>query len=167
MHGVSTSQMSSDGSSPLLDERPSPPGLQHITGTLMWAAFSALHREPHSISSDLEGLFISLVYISMDGKGWRGGSYLDNSLEAWQSRRLAQFANRSMENQGFVAEHLRGLVASLHGLFWPLGAAGWMRNYRSDVTVQEVQEVCATVVAAQPGKRLQRDSTPPQEAGGH
>ena len=39
-----------------------------ITGTLRWMPYSALDGRPHTVSSQLEGLFISLVDICCDGK---------------------------------------------------------------------------------------------------
>lgn len=126
-------------------ERPSPAGLHHITGTLRWAPYSAMDGQRHSVSSDLEGLFISVAYIAMDGRGWPGRSDGVGDLDSWRRRRLAQFGCRTIQSEDRVAPHLRPLVQALHGLFWPLAEGASVRSYRTDVSVVEVQNVCMSV----------------------
>jgi len=43
-------------------------GKQRVTGTVLFSAFSVLWGECNTVSSDLESLFYSLLYMALDGE---------------------------------------------------------------------------------------------------
>lgn len=115
-----------------------------ITGTLLWAPYSVLEDNLHTTSSQLEGLFISVVYIAADGHVHGRHVPFSTSPEAWAARRRAQFGGVQLLDMDRVAVALRPLVQRLHDLFWPLEAGNLLRQYRNDVTCQEVLQACLT-----------------------
>lgn len=121
------------------------PSIIRFTGTLLWAPYSVLCGQPHTVSSQLDGLFISITYISMGGLGWPGRyEGPGNSLDDWQALRLQQFSGKRMWGRKHIAAQLRPLVEGLHELFWVQGDH-LNRSYRTDVSVEDVVRVCHAV----------------------
>ena len=108
-----------------------------ITGTLAWAPYSVLLGREHTLSSQLEGLFISLHSVAMGSVGRPGHRQREASAEAWACERLAQFTAPALPFSNRMPEPLRPLITALHGLFWPLPEGGTVRTHRSDVTVSD------------------------------
>lgn len=125
-----------------------PTGLSGITGTLLWAPHSVLVGGPHTMSSQLEGLFMSVVYIAADGHVHGRHSPFQTDLEAWAARRRAQFGGEQLLNMNSVCPALRPIVQRLHDLFWPFARGEVMRRYRRDVTCKEVLQACLAVCPA-------------------
>ncbi len=121
------------------------PNILRFTGTLLWAPYSVLCGQPHTVSSQLDGLFISIAYISMGGLRWPGRyEGPGNNIDDWQALRLQQFSGKQMWGRMHIAEQLRPLVEGLHELFWVQG--GYLnRSYRTDVSVEDVVRVCLAV----------------------
>lgn len=121
-----------------------------ITGTLMWAPLSVLELEAHTVSSQLEGLFISILSISCEDRV-NGHKRVGNFVPGWEDhRRGAMFRRvlREVENN-WVCAALAGLVRGLHDLFYPPLALGdGSRSYRRNVTAREVQSVCNSACPA-------------------
>lgn len=126
------------------------PLLREISLAPGWSAMPTSTPSPHSfpaVSSQLEGLFISLAGISCGGH-MEGESTYGRDVSHLRCFRLAQFAGRRMLDAPRVAEQLAPLVVALHGLFWPLMPVpdSVIRTYREDVKAHEVQKVCVDVV---------------------
>lgn len=113
-----------------------------ITGTLLWAPYSVLLGRPHTMSSQLEGLFISVVYIAADGHVHGRHTPFRTDPAAWAARRRAQFGGEQLLDIDNVAAALRPLVQRLHDLFWPRTAGQLVRGYRDNVTCQEMLAAC-------------------------
>lgn len=122
-----------------------PPGAQPggFTGTLRWAPLDVLAGHAHTVSSQLEGLFISLHSISA------GGNELSRIRHAnvqdarhWASCRMYQFASVKLGEEERIEPRLLLLVSGLHNLFWPLSHGKIVREHRTNVTKEEVQDVC-------------------------
>lgn len=119
--------------------------LQGITGTPAWAPYSLLLGQPHTMSTQLEGLFISLVHIACDGRGCGQDMLASMDLQSWAGLRCRQFATPEMMGEKRMAQALLPLVRRLHGLFWKLPDGGLLRHYQQDVTCEQVLQACLEV----------------------
>jgi len=121
----------------------SPSGaLEAITGTMMFAPYAVLCGECHTVSSCLEGLFISIVSISCDGRMHGQSNSGRQDRIVWQGIRLAQFGLPQMRDEARnMAPHLWPLVTRLHDLFWSV-ANRRQRIHQTNVTPEMVQAVC-------------------------
>ena len=120
----------------------SPSGaLEAITGTMMFAPYAVLCGESHTVSSCLEGLFISIVSISCDGRMHGQSQSGRQDRVVWQGVRLAQFGLPQMRDKANVAPHLWPLVTRLHDLFWSVTNSR-QRSHQANVTPEKVQAVC-------------------------
>lgn len=88
-----------------------------ITGTLAWAPYSVLLGQPHTLSSQLERLFISLHSVATGALGRPGCKPAEPTVEAWVSERLAQFVRPTPPSSDSMSEPLRPLITALHGLY--------------------------------------------------
>ena len=113
-----------------------------FTGTMFWARLSTLEGYAHTISSMLEGLFISVRSISCDGKEFDLASA---SVSEWATFRRGMMIGAYLSEPERIAAHLLPLVLDLHNLFYPKTASCDLREYRTDVTAAEVQAVCQSV----------------------
>ena len=121
----------------------SPSGaLEAITGTMMFAPYAVLCGECHTVSSCLEGLFISIVSISCNGRMHGQSKSGRQDRVVWQGIRLAQFGAPQMRDAANVAPHLWPLVTQLHDLFWSTNNNSRQRIHQADVTPKKVQAVC-------------------------
>jgi hypothetical protein len=126
--------------------------LKQITGTLKWAPLSVLDLMAHKVSSQLEGLFLSVLSISCDGK-LPSDDFVASSVAVWKDFRQGAMVNPTLRESSRIASHLGGLVGKLHNLFYPpplppgaqpsqgIGTVQ-MRSYRVDVAAREVQDIC-------------------------
>ena len=102
----------------------------NITGTLLWAPLSVLEGEPHTVSSMLEGLFLSVLSISCRGK-LTGHGESSGNLVWWSILRRGALSRHELPEQKHVQRVLLPLVSGLHSLFWPVReparrrAQGW------------------------------------------
>lgn len=126
--------------------RPHDRPLERITGTLAWAPYSVLLGEHHTVSSQLEGLFLSLYSTAVGRKA----HIKDTSIAAWAAARCACFAGRDLSHVEHMPEPLRPLINKLHALFWPLDQGEISRTYHQHVTVEQF---CDAVSDAVPGVR--------------
>lgn len=87
---------------------------------MLWAPYGILLGHPHSVSSQLEGLFISLFSISCDHRiSGSGHLHSEDKPESWAFRRRGQFAGPEIYSApGSIVETLRPLIENLHDLFW-------------------------------------------------
>lgn len=114
-----------------------------LTGTLYWMPYATLLGWPHTVHSQLEGLFLSIASIS--GCELFGVDHMvSGDIQGWQSRRLGQFS--SVGDLQPQATQLKPLVAALHNLFWELTSQQSQRVYKMDVTVAAVAAACNNLV---------------------
>lgn len=127
---------------------------------LLWPSFTCLVLPTHptpptqpplppparAVSSQLEGLFISLVSISCGGH-MQGDTSFGSDVRSLRLFRLAQFGGVELLDARRVCQKLEPLVSALHDLFWPRqpGLGSLQRQYRDTVTPAEVQDVCKRV----------------------
>ena len=125
------------------DEPDSPSGALEasITGTMMFAPYAVLSGQRHTVSSCLEGLFISIVSISCDGRMHGQSKSGRQDRVVWQGIRLAQFGLPRMRDEANVAPHLLPLVTRLHDLFWSVTNSR-QRSHQDNVTPEKVKAVC-------------------------
>jgi hypothetical protein len=125
-----------------------PPSLtgspEAITGTMLYAPYSVLNGGPHTVSSQLEGLFISLLGVSCNGR-IRGRDLANvGDRNSWIAHRLAQFSSVRgiFLHNAQIAPHLEPLVTRLHALFWKLEEGGSQRLFQSNVNAADFIKVC-------------------------
>ena len=129
-----------------LDDLPSPTGQPRaITGTLLYAPLSVLEGGPHTESSMLEGLFLSMLHIGCNGKLSHRNVYSSLSLSACANLRRGHLVRPALAEEPVVAPHLWPLVQRLHSLFYPFHVDLHMRSYRTDVRAADVQAACLAV----------------------
>lgn len=116
--------------------------LRAITGTPRYAALSVLEGSEHTVSSMLEGLFISILDVSCNFR-LTGRHQMASVTWTAALRRGTLLAKTLMESHA-IQSPLRAFVHALHELFYPLPGGARVRGYRTDVTVEEVQSVCST-----------------------
>ena len=58
--------------------------VRRITGTLLYAPVSVLRGEPHTVSSQLEGLFLSVLNLSCNGNT-HARDIRSHKLELWEA----------------------------------------------------------------------------------
>jgi len=119
--------------------------LTNITGTLLWAPLSVLERNAHSVSSMLEGLFISILSISceekIDGYKLAGSMTISN----WATFRRGAMTGRVLSEvtERLICSELLQFICGLQDLFYPLrDLLSSLRGYRKDVTGEEVRNLC-------------------------
>lgn len=111
-----------------------------ITGTLIAAPLSVLRGEPHSISSMLEGVFLSVLSIACKGKIT---GYQLTTDKKWEITRAGALHRLQLVEETMIVDHLKPLVHSLHDLFYPMPVDGSkMRGYCTAVTVPAFQAAC-------------------------
>lgn len=91
-----------------------------ITGTVLSAALSVLEGKQHSLSSMLEGLFISALSISCDGKLHLRHKMKPDQLSLCASLRRGHLTSPRLAELDDVKLHLRPLITGLHDLFYPV-----------------------------------------------
>ena len=129
-------------------DRPRSAGtLNGITGTVLWAPLSVLEGGQHSVSSMLEGLFISALSISCKGQLSLWHDMNPNRLRDCAILRRGHLCAPALPELPSIETHLKPLVTGLHDLFYPLQPLA-SRGYNTKVTVKLVQAVCAQVCGA-------------------
>ena len=121
-----------------------------ITGTILWAALSVLEGEQHSLSSMLEGLFISALSISCNGKLHLRHAMSCQSCLFVPNLRRGHLTSPKLAELLNVATNLQPLIIGLHNLFYPLNRPNdSFRVYNTEVTLECVQgvsrQVCSIV----------------------
>jgi len=117
-----------------------------ITGTVLWAALSVLEGEQHSLSSMLEGLFISALSISCNGKLHLRHAMKPDQLALCANLRRGHLTSPKLAELPNVATHLQPLIIGLHNLFYPLNRpTDSFRGYNTEVTLESVRGVCRQV----------------------
>ena len=120
--------------------------LTGITGTVLWAALSVLEGEQHSLSSMLEGLFISVLSISCNGKLHLRHAMKPDQLALCANLRRGHLTSPKLAELPNVATHLQPLIIGLQNLFYPLNRpTDSFRGYNTEVTLESVQGVCRQV----------------------
>ena len=129
--------------------------LDNIIGTTLWAPVSILEGYAHTVSSQLEGLFLSILSIACNDH-LDGYKRVGSSTHEWSNFRQAAMLRRDLLEERRVPIHLRALIRMLHDLFYPMVRPSgvhkvpkdrefMMREYRMDVTAAEVQQVCIDI----------------------
>ena len=115
-----------------------------ITGTMLYSPLSVLDGGAHTVCSMLEGLYLSVLYISTDGKA---GIFRNppHTIQRAKEQRLTQLLLRQ-DDEHFMAESLRPLLLNLRDLFYQPGP-GIIRGYNDQVTPDDVHNVCQQVVS--------------------
>jgi hypothetical protein len=121
-----------------------------VMGTARFAAISVLQGGPHSLSSMLEGLFYSILYICSAGRlpeQWPLKQSRCSRL--WADVRLGSMWQKKDARSQFlsweaVTEHV-GLLSALCQLFFGPGRGCC---YRKDVTAEQFCAVCEPFVFA-------------------
>ena len=120
--------------------------LTGITGTVLWAALSVLDGDQHSLSSMLEGLFISALSISCMGKLHFRHAMKPDQLALCANLRRGHLTSPKLAELPHVATHLQPLIIGLHDLFYPQKrSSDKFRAYSTEVTLESVQGVCRQV----------------------
>lgn len=123
--------------------------LSSITGTVLWAPLAVLEGEQHSESSMLEGLFISSLSISCNGKLAGRHAMRPSQLKHCARLRRGQLTRLELDEFPNIEPHLKPLILPLHDLFYPKalpqGFPLKARTYNTEVTTQMVQELCKSV----------------------
>ena len=107
----------------------------------MAAPISVLQGQPHTVSSMLEGLFLSVYNIACDGK-------LPHCLKGnskpldWEIYRRGSLTDMQLPEEPSIICSLRPLVDELHDLFWPRVEGSSLRSYSKNVTVASFQAAC-------------------------
>ena len=117
--------------------------LTSITGTVLWAPLSVLEGAQHSESSMLEGLFISALSISCNGKLAMRHAMKPNMLLQCAFLRRGHLQRPELCELPHITHHQRPLIRALHDLFYPKN--GKFRGYNTEVTTKMVQDVCTWV----------------------
>ena len=123
--------------------------LSSITGTVLWAPLAVLEGEQHSESSMLEGLFISSLSISCNGKLAGRHAMRPSQLKLCARLRRGQLTRLELDELPNIAPHLKPLILPLHDLFYPKalpqGFPLKARTYNTEVTRHMVQALCKSV----------------------
>ena len=115
-----------------------------ITGTMLYSPLSVLDGGAHTVCSMLEGLYLSVLYISTDGKA---GIFRNppRTIQRAKEQRLTQLLLRQ-DDEHLMDEKLRPLLLNLRDLLYQPGS-GITRTYNQDVTPDDVHNVCQKVVS--------------------
>lgn len=116
------------------EEHRPPSTSEAITGTMLWILYTILCGNPQSVSSQLEGLFISIYSISCNGRISRRNA--SSSCNDWARLRLSQFGFEEIGYSERIVPALRPLISKLHDLFWKVGD-NKQRFYQRNVTVEQ------------------------------
>jgi len=129
-------------------DRPRPAdAVNGITGTILWAPLSVLEGRQHTVSSMLEGLVISALSISCNGKLDLRHDMNSTRLRHCACLRRGHLSAPALSELPRIETHLKPLVTGLHNLFYPLQDLEF-RSYNTKVTVESVQGVCEQVCVA-------------------
>lgn len=91
-----------------------------FTGTLLWAPLSVLQGNEHSVSSMLEGLFISVLSISCNGRLYAWDNMNPDRLHDCAFKRRGHLTSPILYEQDTIQEHLKPFIEALHNLFYPM-----------------------------------------------
>lgn len=110
----------------------------------MAAPLSVLRGQPHTVSSMLEGLFLSVYNIASDGKL---PHYLKGNAKLldWEVYRGGTLMRMQLPKEPSIICSLRPLVDELHDLFWLRVEGSSARLYSENVTVASFQAACQRV----------------------
>lgn len=114
----------------------------------MAAPLSVLCGQAHTVSSMLEGLFLSVYNIACDGKlpqHLRGNS----KLLDWEIYRRGSLVSMQLPEEPSIISSLRSLVDELHELFFPRVEGSSIRWYSKDVTKASFQAACQRACKSQ------------------
>lgn len=128
--------------------KPVRPGtVTEFTGTILWAPLSVLQGNEHTVSSMLEGLFISVLSISCNGRLYARDEMNPDRLHDCAFKRRGHLTSSILYERHTIQVHLKPLIEALHNLFYPIQDAEG-RGYNTKVTVKQVQGVCVQVCGA-------------------
>ena len=124
--------------------------LNGITGTVLWAPLSVLEGEQHSVSSMLEGLFISALSLSCNGKLDLRHDMNPEHLRRCAFLRRGHLTTPVLFELPRIESHLKPLIFGLHNLFYPPCNKEGIKSrvYNTQFTVELVQGVCEKVCGA-------------------
>ncbi|KAA6422365.1 MAG: hypothetical protein FRX49_07541 [Trebouxia sp. A1-2] len=94
--------------------------LSGITGTVLWAPLSVLEGGQHSVSSMLEGLFISALSISCNGKLDSRHDMNPGRLRHCAHLRRGHLCTPALSELSSIESSLKPLITGLHDVFYPL-----------------------------------------------
>lgn len=123
-----------------------PQATNAIVGTPMFAAVSVLEGGPHTESSMYESLFYSILSICRGGRMPDAWAFKFNGPTDAAKARRGVMMNQPPINMWGVPENIAALLRALHALIWTRPYPGAFM-YRTDVTVEEVKNVCENFIA--------------------
>lgn len=91
-----------------------------FAGTVLWTPLSVLEGGQHSVSSILEGLFISALSISCNGKLDLRHDMNPDRLQYCAYLRRGHMTTPALCELPCIESHLKPLIIGLHNLFYPL-----------------------------------------------
>ncbi|MCJ1467082.1 hypothetical protein MMC07_005704 [Pseudocyphellaria aurata] len=142
------------------DAEPSSPptSMADLTGTSLYMAENVLAGESHTISTQLESLFLSLLDISCSHK-LVGHNLLATAVSPLTCALARSGAMRCMhlpENDAITSD-LRPFMRQLHQLFYPLVAGTRQRLHNEAVQAADLQYVCQQFINASVLTAMQLD----------
>jgi hypothetical protein len=144
-----------DWSIGVASDSPQGKDVRRITGTLIAAPLSVLRGEPHTVSSMLEGVFLSVLSIACEGK-ITGYDLMTDKIKKWEYTRAGALQRLELPEEDETVDHLKPLVHSLHDLFYPMPVDGSKtRGYCQTVTVKHLRSG-ADCMRCHSAKRLGR-----------
>lgn len=117
-------------------------GAAMLTATLLFMGEDVLLGGQHTISSQLEGLFISLLSISCSGKLVGRQALSTMPMSVWAYTRSGAMRCADLPEHKHIVPHLRPLVCNLHALFYPWVLGTGQRVHNSAVQPSEFQSLC-------------------------
>ena len=112
-----------------------------FTGMMMYSPLSVLRGGAHTVCSMLEGLYLSVLHISTDGRAGNFRKSPGTINRAIQQRMCQLLMNQDDEH--VMAVMLRPLVLKLQNLFYqPNPNPNSTRTYCVKVTPDDVRKVC-------------------------
>lgn len=108
-----------------------------VAGTITFSALSVLHGGPHTVCSMLEGLYLSVLDISSEGRSTKAPP---PSVRKARMQRSSQLGPQ-LEYEHDIAEHVKPMVLGLQNLFFQ-PTSGIIRQYNERVTAADVHAIC-------------------------
>ncbi|DBB07020.1 TPA: hypothetical protein ACH3X1_011611 [Trebouxia sp. C0004] len=119
--------------------------LGHLTMTPLFAAILVLQGSKHSISSHLESLFYSLYYLALGCKlpDCKVFEKFAQCHLRWLTRFGATMSRPPHDLDRIQESELKEFMLRLHSVVFGWNEMSGCCKYRVDVTVKDVQEICA------------------------
>ena len=133
------------------ESRPdTPTNAEDITGTPLFVGKTVLPSHPHTVSTQLEGLFISLLAISCKEKLF--GRHLVGimPLSVWTCVRSGAMRRTHLHEDADIEIGLRPFIRSLHNVFYTLAPDGNQRLHNACIEPNAFRQVCLQSLSQRP-----------------